>query len=95
MTQLDDLNLIAVRIQHEGETRTLNFNASQDCATVQPAAFWPLIRYEDQSDQQYFQWPCFKVFLTSAFIGANDERSPKNSPSRDFNRNRDKTGRRL
>ena len=48
MTQLDDLDLIAVRIQHEGETRTLNFNASQDGATVQTNGFLspkkPLIR---------------------------------------------------
>ena len=49
VAQLDDKDPITVRIQHEGETRTLNFNASQDGATVQPAAFWPLIRYEGQS----------------------------------------------
>ena len=49
MAQPDAMDLITVRIQHEGETRTLNFNASQDGATVQPAAFWPLIRYEEQS----------------------------------------------
>jgi hypothetical protein len=95
MTQLDDLDLIAVRIQHEGETRTLNFNASQDGATVQPAAFWPLIRYEERSYQQDFQLPVFRVLVASPFFGTNDERSPRNSSSRDFSRNRDKTGRRL
>ena len=95
MAQLDNKDPITVRIQHEGETRTLNFNASQDGATVQPAAFWPLIRYEEQSDQQYFQWPLFSLLLAAAFIGPNDERSPRNSSSRDFSRTGDKTGRRL
>ena len=33
-----------------------------------PAAFWPLIRYEEQSDQQDFQWPVFSVLLASAFL---------------------------
>ena len=58
-----------------------------------PAAFWPLIRYEERRYQQDFQLPVFRVLVASAFIGTNDERSPRNSSSRDFNRNRDKTGR--
>lgn len=41
--------------------------------------------------QQYFQLPLFSVLLASALIGTNDERSPRNSSSRDFNR----TGTRL
>ena len=51
------------------------------------------IKRAERSYQQYFQLPLFSVLLASAFIGTNDERSPRNSSSRDFNRNRDKTGR--
>jgi hypothetical protein len=39
VAQLDDKNPITVRIQHEGQTRTLNCNAEQDCATVQTSGF--------------------------------------------------------
>src|SRR5574339_478708 len=98
MTQLDDKDPITVRIQHEGETRTLNFNAEQDCATVQTSGFLrPKSRWFDKraerSYQQYFQLPVFRVFLVSALIGTNDERSLRNSSSRDFDQNRDRTGR--
>ena len=63
-----------------------------------PAAFWVQkaagsIKRAERSYQQYFQLPWFSVLLASAFIGTNDERSPRNSSSRDFNRKRDKTGR--
>jgi len=43
----------------------------------------------ERSDQQYFPLPWFSVLLASALIGTNDERSPRNSSSRDFNRNRE------
>jgi hypothetical protein len=58
-----------------------------------PMAFWTQkavgsIKRAERSYQQYFQLPLFSVLLASAFIGTNDERSPRNSTSRDFNRNR-------
>ena len=51
------------------------------------------IKRAERSYRQYFLLPLFSVLLASAFIGTSDERSPRNSSSRDFNRNRDKTGR--
>jgi len=43
------------------------------------------------SYQQYVQLLLFSVLPASALIRTNDERSPRNSSSRDVNRNRDQT----
>ena len=81
-----------------GEIRTLNCNAQQDCATVQTNGFLsPKSHWFDKKSRAelpaVFQLPLFSVLLASAFIGTNDEKSPGNSSSRDFDRNRDRTGR--
>ena len=48
---------------------------------------------QSRAELPNFQLLLFIILLASAFIGTNDERSPRNSSSRDFNRNRDQTGR--
>ena len=57
-----------------------------------PKAVGYIKKRAERSYQQYFQLPLFSVLLASALMGANDERSPRNSSSHNFNRSRDQTG---
>jgi hypothetical protein len=98
MTQLDDMDFIAVRTAGAKRPELSTSMLSRIVQQSKPAAFWTQkaagwIKRAERSYQQYFQLPLFSVLLASTFMGTNDERSPRNSSSRGFNRNRDKTGR--
>src|SRR6266498_1307082 len=99
MTQLDDMDFIAVRIQRERRDSNSQLQCLAGLCNSPNQRLFGLqkavgsIKRAERSYQQYFQLPLFSVLLASAFMGTNDERSLRNWSSRDCNRNRDKTGR--
>lgn len=86
MTERDDLELIAVRIQRKRRPELSTSMLSRIVQQSKPELFsrW-FDKGAERSYQQYFQWPVFSVLLASAFFGTKDETSPGNSSHRDFN----------